>query len=250
MKALSRFAVVLAGLALAAALLFALVQLPPAAVDLPAQVAAHLGQSGVEHPVTAVLLNFRGYDTLLEVAVLLLALLTLLTVHGRLPNPDLESRAGHERAPLPQPHPPREGEASGAAGDSSAVAGAGDPLLQGLARWALPLIILTAGYLLWAGAHRPGGAFQAGAVLAAGAVLLQLTGLLPAWAEPRRLLRLGLVLGFLVFLAVTAALLGEGAMLRYPPASAGGLILLIEAGLTLSLGLILAGLFLFVTGRR
>ncbi len=39
-------------------------------------------------------------------------------------------------------------------------------------------------------------------------------------------------------------------MLRYPPAMAGGLILLVEAGLTLSLGLILAGLFLFVTGRR
>lgn len=217
MNTLIRAAVVIASLALAATLVIALVQLPPAVVHLPALVAANLSLSGVEHPVTAVLLNFRGYDTLLEVAVLLLALLTLLTLSG-------------DEAPTPT--------------------GGADPLAQGLARQALPLILLTAGYLLWAGAHRPGGAFQAGAVLAAGAVLLQLAGLLPAWVAPRRLMRLGLTLGFLVFLGVAAALLGQGAMLRYPPASAGGLILLIEAGLTLSLGLILAGLFLFVTGRR
>lgn len=206
-----------AAVALAAALVVALLELPAAAVHLPGAVAQHLAHSGVEHPVTAVLLNFRGWDTLLEVAVLLLALLTLLTLGG---------------------------------GQAPVAAVEAEPLLQGLARKALPLIILMAGYLLWAGAHRPGGAFQAGAVLAAGAVLLQLAGLLPAWAAPGRLLRLGLTLGFLVFLAVAAALLGQGALLQYPPAYAGGLILLIEAGLTLSLGLILAGLFLFVTGRR
>lgn len=218
MRSWARAAVAIAGLALAFALVVALMQLPAAGVDLPAQVAANLVHSGVEHPITAVLLNFRGYDTLLEVAVLMLALLTLLTLDDG-------------KSPDPSP-------------------GEDEPLLQGLAKRALPLIILTAGYLLWAGAHRPGGAFQAGAVLAAGAVLMQLAGLLPAWAGPRLLLRLGLVIGFLVFLGVAAALLGEGAMLRYPPASAAALILLVEAGLTLSLGLILAGLFLFVTGRR
>ncbi len=217
MNRLARGVTVGVGVALAVALVVALLELPAAAIHLPGTVAQHLAQSGVEHPVTAVLLNFRGWDTLLEVAVLLLALLTLLTLSG---------------------------------GQAAVAAVEADPLLQGLARKALPLIILMAGYLLWAGAHRPGGAFQAGAVLAAGAVLLQLAGLLPAWAAPGRLLRLGLTLGFLVFLAVAAALLGQGALLQYPPASAGGLILLIEAGLTLSLGLILAGLFLFVTGRR
>lgn len=202
--------------AFAAALINALLELPVAAIHLPGVVAQHLAQSGVEHPVTAVLLNFRGWDTLLEVAVLLLALLTLLTLGGA--------------------HTP-------------VAAVEAEPLLQGLARKALPLIVLMAGYLLWAGAHRPGGAFQAGAVLAAGAVLLQLAGLLPAWAAPGRLLRLGLILGFLVFLAVAAVLLAQGALLRYPPAYAGGLIFLIEASLALSLGLILAGLFLFVTGK-
>jgi multisubunit Na+/H+ antiporter MnhB subunit len=111
-------------------------------------------------------------------------------------------------------------------------------------------MILMAGYLLWAGAHRPGGAFQAGAVLAGAGVLLHLAGLLPAWASPGFLLRLGLGGGFLVFLVVTAGLLGEGALLHYPPQHAGSLILLIEASLTVSLGLILAGLFLVLANRR
>ena len=34
-----------------------------------------LAQSGTENPITAVLLNFRGYDTLLEMAVLTSALM-------------------------------------------------------------------------------------------------------------------------------------------------------------------------------
>jgi hypothetical protein len=38
-------------------------------------VESKLHQSGVKNPVTAVLLNFRDYDTLLELTVLLLALL-------------------------------------------------------------------------------------------------------------------------------------------------------------------------------
>ena len=60
-------------------------------------------------------------------------------------------------------------------------------------------------------------------------------------------MRIGLVAGFVVFLTVAAALLMQGALLKYPPAMAAGLILLIESGLTISLGLILAGLFLFLS---
>jgi hypothetical protein len=58
------------------------------------------------------------------------------------------------------------------------------------------------------------------------------------------MLRAGLVLGFCMFLAVAAAALAEGALLQYPPALAGALILLVEAGLTLSIGLVLASLYL------
>jgi len=220
MNSAARLGVILSTLALGAALASAILDLPMPGRELPGAVASNLAASGVEHPVTAVLLNFRGYDTLLEVAVLLLALLGMWAAS------------------------PGQGGAV-----ASAVSPAG-PVLQTLARLIVPLMILMAGYLLWAGAHRPGGAFQAGAVLAAAAVLLNLAGLLPAWTSPRFLLRLGLAGGFLVFLAVAAGLLWEGALLRYPIDHAGALILLIEAGLTISLGLILAGLFLVLAGRR
>ena len=220
MKTLPQIGVVLLALVLAALLLVAVLDLPKPAVNLPDQVATNMAQSGVEHPVTAVLLNFRGYDTLLEIAVLLLALLGMLAVAG--------AQAVLKPAMLVRP----------------------DPVLQALARLAVPLMILAAGYLLWAGAHRPGGAFQAGAVLAAAAVLLNLAGLLPAWSTPGRLLRFGLAGGFLLFLAVATGLLVEAELLRYPPEHAGGLILLIESGLTVSIGLILAGLFLLFGARR
>lgn len=215
MKRIVPFLVILCTGLFAAALIYALLDLPPPAIHLPSLVEAKLPASGVAHPVTAVLLNFRGYDTLLETGVLLLALLVVLALGS---------------------------------GDDADASPAADAVLQNLARIAAPLMVLVAVYLLWAGAHRPGGAFQAGAVLAAAAVLLHLAGLLPAWRSPGALLRSGLAVGFVVFLAVAAALLAQGALLQYPPATAGALILLIESALTLSLGLILAGLFLFLSG--
>ncbi|EXI66276.1 MAG TPA: Na(+)/H(+) antiporter subunit B [Candidatus Accumulibacter phosphatis] len=214
MKRIAGAAVMLSAGILAMALVVSMFELPPPAVRLPQMVQEKLPQSGVEHPVTAVLLNFRGYDTLLEVAVLLLALLGMLA--GERPRP-----AAPDRAPT-------------------------DPVLPGLTRFLVPLMGLTAVYLLWAGAHRPGGAFQAAAVLAAAAVLLHLTDLLPAWTSLRLRLRTGLAGGLLVFITVAAWLLGEGRLLQYPVAHAGSLILFIEVALTISLGLILAGLFLFL----
>lgn len=211
---MKRLAVI--GLAVAFAIVVggAMLALAPGAIDLRAPVAAHLGESGVSHPVTAVLLNYRGYDTLLEIAVLLLALLAILAVVG-------ETRAATPRML--------------------------HSVLQTLARLATPLMIVVAVYLLWAGAFRPGGAFQAAAVLAAAAVLLHLVGLLSGWSTPRLKLRLGLAVGFAVFLGVAAVLLRQGALLRYSPDSAGLLILLIESALTFSLALTLAGLFLLLS---
>ena len=206
----------LAATALAAALVAAMLVLPAPGRSVPDAVTASLDHSGVSHPVTAVLLNFRGYDTLLEVAVLLLAVLGVLAV----------GRAGAVRRTGPE-----------------------EPVLPTMARLLVPLMIVAAGYLLWAGAHRPGGAFQAAAVLAAAAALLHLAGLLPAWTRPGVLLRLGLAGGFAVFLLVAAAMLADGELLQYPRAAAKALILLIEAGLTVSLGLSLAGLFLFLAGQ-
>ena len=52
--------------------------LPPFSDQMTALVSSNMPISGVENPVTAVLLNFRGYDTLLEIGVLLLAALLSL----------------------------------------------------------------------------------------------------------------------------------------------------------------------------
>lgn len=223
MKRIASFVVIPCLGLFAVALIAALLGLPPPAVHLPAEVTAKMTVSGVEHPVTAVLLNFRGYDTLLEIAVLLLALCGMLAAGAG------HNEAGRERTGSGKP---------------------AEPVVQALARFAVQLMLLVAVYLLWAGAHRPGGAFQAGAVLAAALVLLNLARLLPAWASPGRWLRIGLAGGFLLFLVLAVALSGPGALLQYPPQYAGALILLIEAALTVSLGLILAGLFLFLSADK
>ncbi|WP_217477543.1 hydrogenase subunit MbhD domain-containing protein [Stutzerimonas stutzeri] len=179
---------------------------------LPALIARHLDESGVSHPVTAVLLNYRAWDTLLELAVLLLALLGA-------------RQLGPRPLDLAEPW----------------------PLLRAWARVLAPLLVLAAGYILWRGASAPGGAFQAGALLASGVVLLRLSGHLPRvrWSfAPLRLLVLG---GLLVFISVALATawLGEG-WLTYPDGAAKPLIVLIEAVATLAIG---ASLSLLVVGE-
>lgn len=216
---------VLAGLVLLAVgvftllLLVAMDGLPPSGrVDLAAEVSRHLTDSGVRHPVTAVLLNFRAYDTLLEVAVLLAALFGVFVV----------------------------AKPAGAAPPPTAT----DDVLGALARTLVPVMLVVAGYLLWAGAHRPGGAFQAAAIVAAAAVLLNLARLLPAWGLPRAWLRVGLAGGLLCFLVAAAPLYVPGTLLGFPPQWAGTMILAIESSLLLSLGLLLAALFLCLARDR
>jgi multisubunit Na+/H+ antiporter MnhB subunit len=182
--------------------------LPPAPIDLPAAVAAALDASGVRHPVTAVLLNFRAFDTLLEVVVLLVALLGVHTV------------ARPERLP-PVPR---------------------DPILDAAARVLVPPMLLTAVYLLWAGAYRPGGAFQGAAVAAAAGVLLALVGIAPRALVPGVAVRVVLAVGPAVFLVVAVS--AGPVLLALPKAVAGALILLIESVLTVSLALVLWAFYL------
>jgi multisubunit Na+/H+ antiporter MnhB subunit len=205
----------LAGLLLVAAGLgYAVLSLPPIAAGLSAEVAANLETSGVRNPVTAVLLNFRGYDTLLEVVVLLLALLGVWALGGVARHP--ESAPG--------------------------------PVLDTLSRVLTPVLILVAAYLLWVGAHAPGGAFQAGAVLGAAGVLLLLSGWRPPVGLMALPLRLVLVAGSGVFVTIAVvSMLIEGRLLQYPPAHAGTLILILETAATISIGVTLAALF--VGGR-
>ncbi|WP_168927396.1 hydrogenase subunit MbhD domain-containing protein [Nitrincola alkalilacustris] len=210
----SRFWVALiSSLSLAGLLLWALLDTPATPTMLAEQVARALPNSGVDHPITAVLLNFRSYDTLLEIGVLVVAILVGLTL------------ADKDSAQLSLPKLP-------------------NPLLQACLALLVPLMLMVSSYLLWAGSKQPGGAFQAGAVLAATGILLHLSGFRLTLRTSERLMRAGLLLGFSVFLLVAASALIDGQpLLTYPDHLAGILILIIELALTLSIGLILLSLF-------
>lgn len=197
--------------ALAWALLHAISNAPQD--SLPLAIATNIGASGVSNPVTAVLLNFRAYDTLLELAVLLTALLGIFALGQA--SPDYQP-AG--------------------------------PVFAGLTRWLIPVLILVAGYLLWIGAHAPGGAFQAGAVLAAAGVVLRLAGRQHIGLPAGVMLNVIIAAGVGVFLLVGLSLLLIGRpFLGYPPAWAGTLILIIESAAMLAIA---ATLLLAFVGRR
>ncbi|WP_022961514.1 hydrogenase subunit MbhD domain-containing protein [Halopseudomonas pelagia] len=189
----------------------AVMPLPGGQSSLPGEVMRALDDSGASHPVTAVLLNFRAWDTLLELIVLLLALLGVRQL---------------------RPHTP--------------ALPAAWPLLRAWSRVLAPLTVMVGGYLLWRGSHAPGGAFQAGAILAAGAVILRLGGILPHIGWQHWWLRALVLLGVALFslVAAASAWLGDG-WLVYPQQWSGGLILMIEIAATLSIA---AALMLLVIG--
>jgi multisubunit Na+/H+ antiporter MnhB subunit len=173
-------------------------------------ISANLAASGVSNPVTAVLLNFRAYDTLLELAVLLTAVLGIFALG--------QANPGYQPA---------------------------GPVFDGLVRWLVPVLILTAGYLLWVGAHAPGGAFQAGAMLAAAGVVLRLAGRTRIGLPDGFMLRIVMAAGVGMFLLVGLTLLILGRpFLGYPPAWAGTLILMIETTAMLSIAATLLLAFL------
>ncbi len=113
----------------------------PAGHSLSELVQEQLGASGVANPVTAVLLNYRSFDTLMEIAVLFLTLVAVQALGLRLPSAALTNR----------------------------------PAAAALARLVAPVAVLLGAYMLWAGASYPGGAFQAGAVWAGALLLLHLS---------------------------------------------------------------------------
>ncbi len=196
------------GVALGAAFVFALSEADPA--RLAQQVFDNLDDSGVSNPVTGVLLNFRAYDTLLELGVLLAAVLGIVAMGP--------ARAGYV---------------------------APGPVFSGLTRWLAPILIAVGGYLLWKGAHSPGGAFQAGALLAAAGVLIRLAGD-PSGGLPRGFALRGLlVAGVAVFLLVGLFMMVAGRpFLGYPVPWAGSLILAIETAATLGIAATLITAFL------
>jgi multisubunit Na+/H+ antiporter MnhB subunit len=193
-------------------LAWGLFALPTPAPGLTAEAHQALDRSGVSNPVTAVLLNYRSYDTLLELCVLLLAVLSVWSLRS-------STGATFERPT--------------------------GPLLEDLLRVLVPLLIVTGAYLLWIGAFAPGGAFQGGALLGGAMVLVVLGGLAGRRLADRiPLLRVGLWIGLAAFIAVGLAMIvADRSVLEYPVAQAKWLILLIEAAALVSIGLTLGCLF-------
>ena len=169
--------------------------------------------TGVSNPVTAVILNYRAYDTFLEIGVLYLVMLSVFALQ-----PDEKAKFTSTEQY--------------------------DRMLRSYARGLVPFMVLAAGYLLWAGAFRPGGAFQAGAMLGGAGILLHLSR--PAMLLDMRGLvaRLSLVAGFFSFciLGILAMLYGFD-FLQWPSHLAKHAILTVETASTLSIGLTLTGLY-------
>lgn len=187
---------------------------------LTAPAAESLAASGVDHPVTAVLLNYRSYDTWLEVGVVLIALLAIFSVGN---GGTFARRVPRER----------------------------DPLLVPVIRFLAPMLFLVGGYLLYLGKTEPGGAFQAAVLWAATGILLYLGGWPVATCLPHSLRQAALAAGFGIFLLLGLAfMLGGAAWFEYPPASAGHWILFVETLAALSIAAALTAIYAFFHEMR
>ncbi|TCR66314.1 MnhB domain-containing protein [Bosea sp. BK604] len=207
-------------------LMLVVLAFPSPAPTLAPAAAAALPATGLGNPVTAVLLAYRALDTLLEKVVLILALIGVWSLA-----PDGLWGGAPRLRPALVPEP-----------------------LAYLAQMLPPFGVLIAVYMCWVGADAPGGTFQAGTVLAAMWLLVMLAGLSPEPETRGKALRLTLIAGPALFVAI--GFLGfamAGGFLSYPESIAKPLIVGIEAALTLSiaatLGLLVAGPAQMASGR-
>lgn len=192
-----------------------MVTLDEAGGPAPEAVLKAFDQHLLDNPVTAVLLDFRAHDTLLEVAVLLLAL-----VGGRM---NMDQRR------LPVLHPPAPSH---------------DPMLGALVNLTTPVLLLTALYLLWAGGHHSGGAFQAGALLGALGIVYYLAGRVAEREEISTANAVFLTLGLALFAIFgCVSLIWSSAPLSWPQTGGYLLVMVIELALMLSIGMTLLLLF-------
>ncbi|MDI9846616.1 DUF4040 domain-containing protein [Rhodoblastus sp. 17X3] len=205
-------------LLVAGALAAVILILPDPAPSLAPQAAAAADGpgAGLGNPITAVLISYRSFDTMLEKVVLILAVLGVWSVGA-------DKAWGAAPAPLGQRNP----------------YGASVFLAQMLA----PVGAVIGVHIFWVGADAPGGAFQGGALLAA----MWMIAMMARITEPPRIdarrLRLALVAGPAVFLiAGLAGPLMAGSFFAFPHAFAKPIILFIEAFMLLSIAVALPAL--------
>jgi len=182
---------------------------PPPSLAPEAAAAADGAGAGLGNPITAVLMSYRSFDTMLEKMVLILAVVGVWSV-------GTDKAWGGAPAPFRRPKPYA-------------------PMVF-LAQMLAPVGVLIGIQIFWTGANAPGGAFQGGALLAA----MWMVTMMARLAEPPRIdtqrLRLALVAGPAVFLIIgLAGKVVAGSFFAYPPALAKPIILFIEAFMLLSI---------------
>ena len=197
----------------AAGLAIAVLSPPEVIPTLAPMAMENLPQTGLGNPVAGVLFVYRALDTLLEKVVLILALLGVWSlapdsVWGGIPGLRVYAQPSST--------------------------------LTFLAQLLPPVGIVVAIYMCWVGAKEPGGAFQGGTVLAAMWLLVMIAGLTACTFDRPRWLRLLLVVGPVIFLAIgIAGMVLANAFLAYPAGYAKPLIVAVEFALTLSIGVAL-----------
>lgn len=206
--------------ALCLMLVFVITDTEKAAPALAGLVTKQLQYSGVENPVTAVLLNFRSYDTLLEIAVLMVVAVAMLPLRP------LATAGQHELLFIDMKNYTET-----------------DLIMLSLLKWLVPAAIVLGAYLLWVGAYLPGGAFQASALIAGAGIALYLAGHRHfLWHTASTHIAITIGLGIFLTIAGINAMM-TGTVLQYPLEYAGAFILIVEVAATFSISTILLLLF-------
>lgn len=110
-------------------------------------------ETGSENVVTAMIIGYRGFDTLGESCVLFLAVAAVMILLQR----DQKNTSGHELRQLER--------------EEEAVQEHADLILKQVAWVLIPFIFLFAIYVLLNGETSPGGGFSGGTILGAGMIL-------------------------------------------------------------------------------
>jgi len=205
---------VIGGLVLVAVLVAAVLAVPPEPAPVADRARARLGATGVDHPVTAVLLSYRVYDTWLEIVVVLAAAMVVLLVA--------------RRADVSGVVPPRRPE----------------PLQARYVHLLAPVLVMIGVFLVSRGTHTVGGAFQGAAVLAGAALLVWLSGGSGVATVPFHLETALLTVAHAAFVVVVVGTAVVGAPLAYRGTAAAVIVVVVELAVTVAVAYALAVVFL------
>lgn len=134
-------------------------------------------ETAVPNMVTAVLADYRGYDTMFETVVIFTAGIAIISILRRFTSDDADS--GSEKVYEKRP----------------------DLIVDTTCRLMIPIIQLFALYVIAHGHHSPGGGFQGGVIFGASFILIALSRDLQAankWVPEQRVLNLAGI-GILIY---------------------------------------------------